>query len=60
MWGLNYNRLGIAYQLRLSKEDYSKEEVTQLAQALIGKLNECRRQIPDTVLPPPSLDTLYR
>lgn len=60
MWGLNYNRLGIAYQLRLSKQDYSKEEVTQLALALIEKLNECRRQIPDTVLPAPPLDTLYR
>ncbi|MES2004082.1 MAG: DUF3810 domain-containing protein [Bacteroidota bacterium] len=60
MWGLNYNRLGIAYQLKIDKKEYSKEEVTQLTDQLIGKLNECRRQIKDSVLPEPPLDTLYR
>lgn len=60
MWGLNYHRLGIAHQLRINKNTYTKEEVTSLAHRLIDKLNECRRQIGDSVLPSPSLDTLYR
>jgi hypothetical protein len=59
-WGLNYNRLGIEYQLGISKSNYTKEEVTQLTNQLIDKLNECRRQIKDTVLPQPLLDTIYR
>ena len=60
LWGLNYDRLGIAYQLRISKNEYSKDEVTQLANQLIDSLNACRRQIKDTSLPVPELDTLYR
>ena len=60
LWGLNYNRLGIAYQLEISKKEYSKEEVTLLTNQLIEKVNECRRQIKDTVLPVPSLDSIYR
>lgn len=60
MWGLNYHRLGIAHQLRISKNTYTREEVTALSHQLIDQLNECRRQIGDTVLPVPPLDTLYR
>jgi hypothetical protein len=59
IWGLNYDRLGIAYQLRIAKNEYSKEEVTQLANQLIDSLNACRRQIKDTLLPVPELDTIY-
>ncbi len=59
-WGLNYSRLGIAYQLQISKKEYTKEEVTELTHQLIDKLNECRRQIKDTVLPAPALDTIYK
>lgn len=58
-WGLNYNRLGIAWQLKIDKKTYSKEEVTALTHQLIDKVNECRRQIKDTVLPVPSLDSIY-
>ncbi len=60
IWGLNYDRMGIEYQLGISKEIYTKEEVTVLTNQLIDKLNECRRQIKDTVLPQPALDTIYR
>jgi hypothetical protein len=58
-WGLNYDRLGIAWQLKIDKKAYSKEEVTVLANQLIDKVNECRRQIKDTVLPAPPLDSIY-
>lgn len=59
-WGLNYNRLGIDYQLRLSRQAYNKEEVTALTDQLIDTLNRLRRQMPDTVLPQPAVDTIYR
>ena len=60
LWGLNYNRLGIAYQLGIAKKEYTREEVILLTNQLIEKVNECRRQIKDTVLPAPALDTIYR
>ncbi len=60
IWGLNYDRLGISYQLRISKKEYTKEEVSQLACQLIDSLNACRKQIKDTTLPVPELDTVYR
>ncbi len=58
-WGLNYNRLGISWQLDLVKTDYSKEEVTSLTHQLIDKVNENRRLISDTNLPVRPLDSLF-
>lgn len=58
-WGLNYDRQGIETQLGIAKADYSIEEVTTLTNELIDRLNETRRQIKDTVLPTPSLDSIY-
>ncbi len=60
LWGLNYSRLGIEHQLGVARKSYTKEEVVSLTNQLIDKINECRRQIPDTLLPVPSLDSLYR
>ena len=60
LWGLNYNRLGIAWQLKISKQAYTKAEVTLLTNHLIDKVNECRRQLKDTILPLPALDSIYR
>jgi hypothetical protein len=60
LWGLNYNRLGIEHQLGIAKKTYTNAEVAYLTNQLINKVNECRRQIPDTVLPQPVLDSLYR
>lgn len=59
LWGLNYNRLGIAWQLNIDKKKYTIGEVTLLTNQLIDKLNECRRQLPDTLLPFPPLDSIY-
>ena len=52
--------MGIAYQLTIDKKEYSREEMTALTNQLIDKVNECRRQIKDTLLPVPALDTIYR
>ncbi|GAC1440604.1 MAG: DUF3810 domain-containing protein [Sediminibacterium sp.] len=60
LWGLNYDRLGIAYQLGLSRDSYTKADVTNLTDELIGKLNQCRRDIQDSLLPSPSMEAIYK
>jgi hypothetical protein len=60
IWGLNYDRSGIAYQLHIEKIPYTKDQVRTLTNQLIDKVNECRRLIKDTVLPKPPLDSIYR
>ncbi|MBL0883958.1 MAG: DUF3810 family protein, partial [Chitinophagaceae bacterium] len=60
LWGLNYDRLGIAYQLQLSKPQYEAEEVIQLNNRLIDSLNACRLRLPDTELPAPPVDSIFR
>ena len=59
LWGLNYSRLGIEHQLKLQQEEYCKDEVVALTNQLILKVNDCRRQIKDTVLPKPSVQQIF-
>ncbi len=40
LWGLNYNRKGISYQLGIQKEKYSTAELTMLDSILVIKVNE--------------------
>ncbi len=42
-WGFNYDRLGIAYQLRLQPVNYSTEDLKQLTDSLIEKVNASRK-----------------
>jgi hypothetical protein len=42
LWGFNYNRLGIAYQLDLKPESYSEATLQTLIDSLSGRLNETR------------------
>lgn len=58
-WGLNYSRLGIIHQLQLTRNEYHKQEVNLLTNQLILKVNECRRQIKNTTLPQPSMDSIF-
>jgi hypothetical protein len=51
LWGLNYNRLGIAYQLHIEPKSYSKDDVENLVCDLVDKLNERRRKIGRDSLP---------
>ena len=41
-WGINYNRCGIAHQLGLRIEKYSKEDLKELNCDLIDKVNKSR------------------
>jgi hypothetical protein len=40
LWGLNYDRRGIADQLQLKVEPYSTQELARLLQSVCGHLNE--------------------
>jgi hypothetical protein len=40
-WGLNYNRLGIAWQLKLDVKKYSTADLDTLTNALQHRLNDC-------------------
>jgi hypothetical protein len=42
LWGINYNRTGVANQLGLKLEDTSEGELSRLASALILKANQMR------------------
>jgi hypothetical protein len=39
LWGLNYNRRGVAYQLGLKVERYSKEDLVVLMQEIVERMN---------------------
>ena len=46
LWGINYNRAGIAGQLGLTLEDSSDVELFRLTEALMAKTNQFRPQDP--------------
>lgn len=58
LWGLNYDREGIAYQLYLQPKPYTVEEITELTNQLIDSLNATRKLIPDSILPQPSIEKI--
>lgn len=39
LWGLNYNRLGVAYQVRLQMKPYSTEELKTVMEIVVKRLN---------------------
>ncbi len=60
IWGLNYDRMGIAYQLNLEPEPYQKEAVVQITKDLMDSLNACRRQMKDTIMPDQDFEKINR
>ena len=52
LWGLNYSRLGIAYQLKLEPVDYSTDDLKTLTATLITKVNATRLKLGDSVTYP--------
>lgn len=45
LWGLNYSRKGLAYQLSIKKEKYETADLILLDSLLVGKLNESRTSL---------------
>jgi hypothetical protein len=39
LWGLNYNRRGVAYQMQLKIQPYSTEELSGVLQIIVNRLN---------------------
>jgi hypothetical protein len=58
IWGLNYNREGIAYQLYLQPKPYTLIDITELTNQLIDSLNATRKLLPDSILPQPSIEQI--
>ena len=49
LWGLNYNRKGIAWQLQMPAESYTTAELNSLTVELREKVNNSRRQLGDSI-----------
>ncbi len=49
-WGLNYNRLGIAYQLGLETTEYSVKDLKLITAQLVDKVNERRKLFKDSII----------
>ncbi len=49
LWGLNYNRRGIAYQLGLHPEYILKRDLYELTDSLLSEVNRSRRELPTQV-----------
>ena len=52
LWGLNYDRLGIAYQLKLDRVEYNTADLQQLTTSLIEQVNSTRLSLGDSVAYP--------
>lgn len=60
LWGLNYNRKGIHYQLNMEGGEYSAKELFALNQQLLEKVNECKQAQINTNTPYPSTKELFQ
>ena len=60
LWGLNYSRLGIAYQLHLPNAEYSTEELHDLSCDILEKLNDSRFALGDSNYQFPDNKIIYR
>ncbi len=58
-WGLNYNRLGIAYQLQIEPAKYSTEELKTLTQSLLQKVNTARLSLGDSSYQYPNNEIIF-
>jgi len=59
VWGLNYHRLGLRYQLEIPAAKYSSSDINVLMGEVVQRLNETRRQLSaDTLLPAPDFSAM--
>jgi hypothetical protein len=57
-WGLNYHRHGIAHQLNIQNDHYTKAEIKSITDELIEKTNFYRKTISTNKLPVYSFDKI--
>ncbi|MFT3908492.1 MAG: DUF3810 domain-containing protein [Ferruginibacter sp.] len=58
-WGINYDRKGIAWQIGLKMEKYSKEDLEKMNGLLIEKINASKRSLVAAKVDYPSNKELY-
>ena len=59
LWGINYNRKGIAYQLGLKMEQYSLEDLKNINAILINKVNAAKQSLVNSKAAYPSSKQLF-
>ncbi len=59
LWGINYNRVGIAKQLGLKMEKYSTTDLKKLNEMLVEKVNASKQLIVDAKMGYPSKKELF-
>lgn len=59
LWGINYNRKGIAYQLGLKMEQYSLDDLKNINALLISKVNAAKQSLVNSKAPYPSSGQLF-
>lgn len=60
LWGINYNRVGIARQLQLQMGKYSTEDLKQINVLLIEKVNRSKEALLSQQQPYPGKQELFR
>ncbi len=58
-WGLNYNRLGIAYQLNITPAEHTKADLQKITTLLIKRVNDSRKKL-DSNIRYPSFSEIFR
>jgi hypothetical protein len=58
-WGINYNRIGIAAQLNLKIEKYSVEDLKNINEVLIEKINVAKQILMQNKMPYPTNKELF-
>ncbi|MEO8772149.1 MAG: DUF3810 domain-containing protein [Ferruginibacter sp.] len=58
-WGINYNRKGIAWQIGLKMDKYSKEDLEHINCVLVDKINESKKVLIADRVQYPSNKELY-
>jgi hypothetical protein len=59
LWGINYNRLGIAYQLKLNMQPYSVEDLKNINEVLLSKVNTAKLALLNNPQPYPTNKELF-
>ena len=59
LWGLNYSRRGISYQLQLKQQRYTTADLKQVTTLLLEKVNSQRGQLGDSSFAYPPVKTIY-
>jgi len=59
LWGLNYDRYGISYQLKLVPDKYSTNELKHLTTELLDRVNASRKALGDSVVAYPPYKTVF-